>query len=151
MSGRRQPWVWALTAAVSQPEERSALAGAARSALPETVVLATCRRTEVIGFGEPPSRHALAAADYLAWLTGRDSVATLRRLRDRADARRRRELDRLFRRLPGLAERERELIGHLSVQLVASVLHEPSVSLRSDADGRRARAALALFGLEGES
>jgi glutamyl-tRNA reductase len=89
-----------------------------------------------------------AAGSYEAWLDGRRSVATLRALRSRADARRAAELDRLFRRLPDLDERERGLIERLSQQLVAAVLHEPSQRLRDDRDGSSGAAARTLFALD---
>lgn len=92
----------------------------------------------------------LATSEYLDWARGRQSIGVLRRLRGTVEARRRRELDRLFRRLPELDQRERDLIARLSAQLVASVLHEPSVRLRADGDGRGARAAMHLFGLADE-
>lgn len=89
-----------------------------------------------------------AAASYEAWLAGRQSVATLRALRSRADARRAAELDRLFRCPPDLDERERGLIERLSEQLVAAVLHEPSQRLRNDRDGSSVAAARTLFALD---
>lgn len=96
--------------------------------------------------------HAEAAVEeevreYLGWVRGRQSVETLVALRERGESRRRARLDRLFRRLPGLAPRERELVEAMSRQLVTDLLHEPMAALRADPDGRRADAARQLFGL----
>ncbi|HKF77220.1 MAG TPA: hypothetical protein VKF59_13845 [Candidatus Dormibacteraeota bacterium] len=86
-------------------------------------------------------------AEYLGWLEGRGSVATLVALRDRAESRRRARVERLLRRLPDLDERARGLVVAMSKQLVTDVLHEPVCALRSDRDGRHGEAARALFEL----
>jgi glutamyl-tRNA reductase len=88
-----------------------------------------------------------AVASYEAWSAGRSSTATLRALRTRSEARRASDLERLFRRLPDLEPRERELVAAFSEQLVAGLLHAPSASLRDDADGSVAVAAQRLFRL----
>lgn len=86
-------------------------------------------------------------SEYLRWLRGRESVGTLRALRERAEVSRQARLERLLRRLPDLAERDRELIVALSRQLVTDLLHEPISSLREDCDGSAAAAAQKLFRL----
>ncbi len=90
---------------------------------------------------------AEATRAYQVWLAGRRAVETIRALRERAEARRRDELDRLLRRLPDLDPRERELVAALSSQLVAAILHEPLARLREDHDGTGTEAARHLFGL----
>lgn len=85
--------------------------------------------------------------EYLGWLRGRRSVDTLVALRDRSEGRRQARVDRLLRRLPGLGERERELIQAMSRQLVTDLLHEPVSALRADIDGTRGEAAHKLFNL----
>jgi glutamyl-tRNA reductase len=56
-------------------------------------------------------------------------------------------VERLLRRLPDLADRERELIETMTRQLVTDLLHEPVSALRSDPDGSQGQAARRLFGL----
>jgi glutamyl-tRNA reductase len=85
--------------------------------------------------------------EYMGWLRGRRSVETLVALRERVEARRRGRVERLLRRLPDLAERERELIETMTRQLVTDLLHEPVSALRSDPDGSQGQAARRLFGL----
>jgi len=86
-------------------------------------------------------------AEFNAWLAGRRSVETLRRLRERAELRRADDLNRLLRRLPDLAPRERDLVSAFSQQLVAGLLHDPMSVLRDDVDGSAAEAARQLFRL----
>jgi glutamyl-tRNA reductase len=85
--------------------------------------------------------------DYMGWLSGRGSVETLIALRERGEARRRARIERLFRRLPDLGERERALVEAMTRQLVTDLLHEPVSSLRADADGSHGEAARRLFSL----
>ncbi len=88
-----------------------------------------------------------ACEQYARWVAARPSVATLRTLRASAEAQRSRELERLFRRLPGLDPRERALVSAFSEQLVARLLHGPSARLHDDTDGTAAEAARMLFDL----
>ena len=89
----------------------------------------------------------VAVREYCDWLAGRSSVDTLRALQARAEERRRQRVERVLRRLPLLAERERDLIAAMSQQLVTDLLHEPVSALRADPDGSRAEAARRLFRL----
>lgn len=93
------------------------------------------------------ARLAETAADgYRHWLSGRSSVAELRRLADRAERRRAADVAVLQRRLDGLSPRQRALIDQFSAQLVARLLHEPLARLRVDDDGDVAAAARRVFG-----
>jgi glutamyl-tRNA reductase len=88
-----------------------------------------------------------SVGEYLGWLHGRGSVDALRALKERGEARRSARVERLLRRLPDLAPRERELVESMSRQLVTDLLHEPISELRADPDGSRREAALRLFRL----
>ena len=88
-----------------------------------------------------------AVERYRVWAAGRRSVETLRSLRERAETRRLRDLERLLRRLPELDPRQRALVEAFSEQLVAGLLHGPTSVLRDDQDGSAARAAERLFRL----
>jgi glutamyl-tRNA reductase len=88
-----------------------------------------------------------AVERYRVWAAGRRSVETLRSLRERAETRRARDLERLLRRLPELDPRQRALVEAFSEQLVAGLLHGPTSVLRDDQDGSAARAAERLFRL----
>ncbi|HZU15066.1 MAG TPA: hypothetical protein VFD01_00450 [Candidatus Dormibacteraeota bacterium] len=108
------------------------------------------------GSADPDLASWIAAAEaaveegvgeYLGWLRGRRSVDTLVALKARGEERRRSRVERLFRRLPHLGPRERELVEVMTRQLVTDLLHEPVCALRSDPDGSQREAARRLFGL----
>ncbi len=84
---------------------------------------------------------------YCRWLRSRNSsMPAIQAIGAAADEQRRGELEWLFRRLPGLAEKERSLIEQMSHRLVADMLHAPRSALNSDDSGQLAQAARELFG-----
>jgi glutamyl-tRNA reductase len=87
-----------------------------------------------------------AEVNFTGWVRTRASVPAIQALSDQAEARRRDELDRLFRRVD-LPEHEREQIVQMSHRLVAGLLHAPLATLREDATGDLDEAARALFSL----
>jgi glutamyl-tRNA reductase len=86
------------------------------------------------------------ADSYFRWLRSRSAGPAIQAIGETADEQRRGELDWLFRRLPGLAEKERSLIEQMSHRLVADILHAPRSALNSDDSGQLAQAARELFG-----
>jgi glutamyl-tRNA reductase len=74
-----------------------------------------------------------------------DAEATLVALRLQAEGVRRTLLERTLRRLPELDEEARWRIDALTRALVNRLLHEPTLRLRTDADGTVARQVRALF------
>ncbi len=111
---------------------------------------ATAARAEAIRRAYVARAEALveeACALYARWVAARPSVETLRALRASVEAERAQELERLLRRLPDLEPRERALVAAFSEQLVARILHRPTVRLHDDADGTAAQAARLLFDL----
>jgi len=87
-----------------------------------------------------------SADSYFRWLGSRNVVSAIQAIGEAADEQRRGELDWLFRRLPGLAEKERSLIEQMSHRLMADILHAPRSALNSDDSGDLAQAARELFG-----
>jgi glutamyl-tRNA reductase len=83
--------------------------------------------------------------------TARQAAPLVSRLHDRAEAIRRREVDRFANRLDKLAAEDQETVAALTRAIVAKLLHEPSVRLRHDAGtprGERNAAAVSdLFDL----
>jgi glutamyl-tRNA reductase len=83
--------------------------------------------------------------------TARQAAPLVARLHDRAEAIRRREVDRFANRLDKLAAEDQETVAALTRAIVAKLLHEPSVRLRHDAGtprGERNAAAVSdLFDL----
>ena len=83
---------------------------------------------------------------YCRWLRSRNALPAIQAIGEAADEQRRHELEWLFRRLPGLAEKERSLVEQMSHRLVAGILHAPRSALNSDHSGELAQAARDLFG-----
>lgn len=88
-----------------------------------------------------------AAAALCTELGGTDHIAVLRAIRADAEARRATDVDRLYRRLPELDDRQRALIEQASRQLVAGLLHEPTKRLRDSPSDARVALARDLFGV----
>jgi glutamyl-tRNA reductase len=83
---------------------------------------------------------------YRRWLHSRNALPAIKAIGEAADEQRRQELEWLFRRLPGVAEKDRSLIEQMSHRLVAGILHAPRSALNSDESGELAQAARNLFG-----
>lgn len=88
-----------------------------------------------------------AESEFTNWMVARASVPAIQALTRQAESRRAAEVARLLRRLPHLAEHDRELVDQMSRRLVAGLLHAPLASLKDDQSGEIDRAARDLFGL----
>ncbi|HEX9043820.1 MAG TPA: hypothetical protein VF802_02235 [Candidatus Limnocylindrales bacterium] len=88
-----------------------------------------------------------AEAEFGRWVGGRMSVPAIQALTEQAERRRAAEVDRLLRRMPHLAEGDRDLVEQMSRRLVAGLLHAPLATLRDDESGEHERAARDLFAL----
>jgi glutamyl-tRNA reductase len=80
------------------------------------------------------------------WLHSRNALPAIQAIGETADEQRRQELEWLFRRLPGIEEKDRSLIEQMSHRLVAGILHAPRTALNADQSGELAQAARDLFG-----
>jgi glutamyl-tRNA reductase len=91
-------------------------------------------------------------ADFMAWYRSLDVVPTLVDLRRHAESIREAEIDRALRRLDHLSAQERSVISALSRRIVNRILHEPTVRLKAQANGREgdryAHVVRDLFGLD---
>ncbi len=85
--------------------------------------------------------------DYCRWLRSREAVPAIRAMADNAEHQRREALDWLLRRLPELAEDDRQIVEQMTHRLVAGILHAPFDALNSDPSGDLERAARDLFAL----
>lgn len=89
------------------------------------------------------------------WLRSLDVVPLIKSLREKVEDIRQAELTRLFNRLPGLTEREKELISATTALIVNKILNDPTVRVKEfanygeDAD-MYVRAFSRLFNLEEE-
>ncbi|WP_108667347.1 glutamyl-tRNA reductase [Euzebya rosea] len=97
------------------------------------------------------------ADDFLAWCRGVQAGPTISALRQRAEAVRQAELDRLKAKLSGLDDTQRDAVDALTKGILNTLLHEPTVRLKGlvdSPDGERfVRALSHLFDLapEGDS
>ncbi|MEO5704891.1 MAG: hypothetical protein ABIZ52_01985 [Candidatus Limnocylindrales bacterium] len=87
------------------------------------------------------------AAEFTAWLEGRDGRAAAAVLAARADAERHAALEILWRQMPELDADARTAIERMSRHLAERLLGEPLARLGRDVDGRHEQAAKELFGL----
>jgi glutamyl-tRNA reductase len=99
-------------------------------------------RTQVEALVERAVDHWTARAEQT------DADATLTALRVRADGIRRRQLDLTLRRLPHLDAEARWMIESLTHAIVNKLLHEPTMRLKDDRDGRTAQQIRSLFGMD---
>lgn len=104
---------------------------------------------------EVPAAESIISAEtesFLGWYASLDVVPLIRALRDHGEAVRRQEVEKLLRRLPHLAEEDREHVQRLTRQLLNKLLHGPTARLREAAGNGRgaqvAEAARYLFELE---
>jgi glutamyl-tRNA reductase len=92
---------------------------------------------------------------FAAWVAASEIEPTIRDLRARAEDVRTAELDRLAAKLGPLDERQRAAVEALTRGIVNTLLHEPTVRLKSLADGGAAEAhadaVRELFGLDDPS
>lgn len=71
---------------------------------------------------------------FMAWWRAREVVPTIQALRERAEQIREQELRRALARLPGLSERDRQVVAALASALVGKLLHQPTVYLKQSED-----------------
>jgi len=90
---------------------------------------------------------------FMAWFNARAVTPVIADLRQQAELIRQRELERAFRRLDGLSDRQRSVIKLLTHRIVSQMLHEPTVRLKRYAgcpEGQAyAQAIRDLFALDG--
>lgn len=95
--------------------------------------------------GESPAAEAIIAEgveEYWSWYTGLAVVPTIRDLRARGEAVRRREVERALRRLEHLDADDREAVDHLTRSILNKLLHAPTVRLREAAGNGRGTGVL---------
>jgi glutamyl-tRNA reductase len=86
--------------------------------------------------------EAIAVAEgerFRDWLASLDAVPTIKAVRARAEAIRRRELAKASARLAGLSERELEAVDSLTSRIVNKLLHEPILQLKEAAAAENRR------------
>jgi len=86
------------------------------------------------------------------WLSSLDSVPTVIALREKAEAIRKEELEKLMNRLSELGEKDRKAIEGMASAIVNKLIHPPTVALKEDAEDKDVLIATIkrLYGLNGE-
>lgn len=89
---------------------------------------------------------------FVKWQTSLDSVPTIRALREKAEEIKKEEIDKLFHKLSGIGEKEREAIEYMATALVNKLIHPPTAALKEDSENRDLLVAAVrkLYGIDGE-
>lgn len=70
------------------------------------------------------------------WLASLDSVPTVVALRDRADAVKKEEIEKLLNKLPRLGEKEKEAVEYMANAIINKLIHPPTAALKEDSEDR---------------
>ena len=70
------------------------------------------------------------------WLISLDSVPTIVALRERADAVKKEELEKLLNKLPALGEKERDAVEYMASAIINKLIHPPTTALKEDSEDR---------------
>ncbi len=86
------------------------------------------------------------------WLSSLDSVPVVIALREKAEAIKKEEVEKLLNRLPEIGEKEKKAIEGMASSIINKLIHAPTVALREDSEDRDIMIATIkrLYGLNGE-
>ncbi|MDD1750948.1 MAG: glutamyl-tRNA reductase [Methanothrix sp.] len=86
------------------------------------------------------------------WLSSLDSVPTVIALREKAEAIKKEEIEKVMNRLPEIGEKEKKAIEGLASAIVNKLIHAPTVALKEDSEDKDIMIATIkrLYGLNGE-
>lgn len=70
------------------------------------------------------------------WLASLDSVPTVVALRDRVDAVKKEEIEKLLNKLPRLGEKERDAVEYMANAIINKLIHPPTAALKEDSEDR---------------
>ncbi|HAM51094.1 MAG TPA: glutamyl-tRNA reductase [Nitrospiraceae bacterium] len=86
------------------------------------------------------------------WMSSLDSVPTVVALRNKAEAIKREEMERLLNKFPELGEKERKAIEYMASAITKKLIHPPTVALKENAEDREMLIATIrkLYGINGE-
>jgi glutamyl-tRNA reductase len=68
--------------------------------------------------------------EFLKWLNSLFVVPTIIALKEKGESIKEKELERVLRKLPGLSEKERKIVGSLANSIINQMLHDPIVQIR---------------------
>ena len=86
------------------------------------------------------------------WLSSLDAVPVVIALREKAEAIKKEEVEKLLNRLPEIGEKEKKAIEGMASSIINKLIHAPTVALREDSEDRDIIVATIkrLYGLNGE-
>ncbi|MEW6054557.1 MAG: glutamyl-tRNA reductase [Nitrospirota bacterium] len=89
---------------------------------------------------------------FLKWLVSLDSVPTIVALREKAEEVRKEELERLFHKIEGIGEKEKEAIEYMATAIMNKLIHPPTAALKEDSENKDILVATIkrLYGIEEE-
>ena len=89
---------------------------------------------------------------FLKWQSSLDSVPTIVALREKAEEIKKEELDKLFHKIQGIGEKEKEAIEYMATALMNKLIHPPTAALKEDSENKDALVAAIrrLYGINGE-
>ncbi len=70
------------------------------------------------------------------WLSSLDSVPTIVALRDKAEAFKKEEIEKLLNKFPDLGEKEKTAIEYLATAITNKLIHPPTIALKEDSEDR---------------
>jgi len=89
---------------------------------------------------------------FVKWQASLDSVPTIRALREKAEEIKKEEIEKLFHKISGIGEKEREAIEYMAAALVNKLIHPPTAALKEDSENRDMLVGTIrkLYGIDGE-
>jgi glutamyl-tRNA reductase len=89
---------------------------------------------------------------FLKWQSTLDSVPTIVAIREKAEEIRKEELEKLFHKITGLEEKEKEAIEYMAAALINKMIHPPTAALKEDSEDKDILVATIrkLYGLDGK-
>ncbi len=89
---------------------------------------------------------------FLKWQAALDSVPTIIALREKAEEIKKEELDKLFHKITGMGEKEREAVEYMAAALINKMIHPPTAALKEDSEDKDVLVATIrkLYGIDGK-
>ncbi len=89
---------------------------------------------------------------FLRWQSTLDSVPTIIAIREKAEEIKKEELDKLFHKITGMGEKEREAIEYMAAALINKMIHPPTAALKEDSEDKDVLVATIrkLYGIDGK-
>lgn len=91
--------------------------------------------------------------NFVKWRASLDSVPTILALREKAEAIKKEELNKLLHKIEGIGQKEKEAIEYMATALVNKLIHPPTAALKEDSENKDILVATIkrLYGIDGEN